>query len=232
MLLIINLWSDKMGHLSNLIKTRRQSAGFSLREFSEKCGLSHTYIKNLEETDPRTGKEIVPTVESLDKIAHALNMTLEELLREIGYIKKEETSKFDASNLKMMRGNKSYKAICEDIFLKTGRKIDPSIYEDIEKGNDDSPSPILVDILANYIGVERSFFYRKNTPEDLQRAIINNPYRTHDSEKKKTPLDHITNEELKEFILNPENIEYINLAKDLKDKKIKVKFIKNLIFED
>jgi transcriptional regulator with XRE-family HTH domain len=73
-----------MSLLSDLIRTKRLNNGFSLREFSEKCGLSHTYIKNLEESDPRTGKEIVPTVESLGKIAKALNMSLEELLKEIG----------------------------------------------------------------------------------------------------------------------------------------------------
>ncbi|MDP4183030.1 MAG: helix-turn-helix transcriptional regulator [Bacillota bacterium] len=220
-----------MGHLSNLIKARRQSAGFSLREFSEKCGLSHTYIKNLEETDPRTGKEIVPTVESLDKIARALNMSLEELLKEIGYIKKDASVKFEASNLKMIRENKSYKSITDDIAAKTGRIIDPSVYEDIEKGNDDNPSPILVDILANYIGVERSFFYRKNTSDDLRRALISEPYRIYD-DRKKGPLDHINNEELKEFISNPENTDYLLLAKELKSKKIKVKFIRDMIFDE
>jgi len=220
-----------MGHLSNLIKTRRQSAGFSLREFSEKCGLSHTYIKNLEETDPRTGKEIVPTVESLDKIARALNMTLEELLKEIGYIKKDKNLNFEGSNLKMIRGNKSYKDITDDIFLKTNRKIDPSIYEDMEKGNDESPSPILVDILANYSGVDRSFFYRKNSPDDLRRAQLSEPYRVYDDHKK-SPLDHIKNADLKEFISNPENIDYLLLAKELKSKKIKVKFIRDMIFDE
>ncbi|KNY28214.1 helix-turn-helix domain-containing protein [Pseudobacteroides cellulosolvens] len=220
-----------MGHLSNLIKTRRQSAGFSLREFSEKCGLSHTYIKNLEETDPRTGKEIVPTVESLDKIARALNMTLEELLKEIGYIKKDTNLSFEGSNLKMIRGSKSYKDITDDIFLKTNRKIDPSIYEDMEKGNDESPSPILVDILANYSGVDRSFFYRRNNPDDLRRAQLIDPYRVYDDHKK-SPLDHIKNAELKEFIENPENVDYLLLAKELKSKKIKVKFIRDMIFDD
>lgn len=220
-----------MGHLSNLIKTRRQSAGFSLREFSEKCGLSHTYIKNLEETDPRTGKEIVPTVESLDKIARALNMTLEELLKEIGYIKKDTSIKFEGSNLKTIRGSKSYKDITDDIFSKTNRKIDPTVYEDIEKGNDEHPSPILVDILANYIGVDRSFFYRRNNSDDLRRAQLSEPYRIYD-DRKKGPLDHIKNEELKEFIGNPENLDYLLLAKELKSKKIKVKFIRDMIFDD
>jgi transcriptional regulator with XRE-family HTH domain len=221
-----------MSLLSDLIRTKRLNNGFSLREFSEKCGLSHTYIKNLEESDPRTGKEIVPTVESLGKIAKALNMSLEELLKEIGYIRKEEEGVFEASNLRLIRGNMSYKAVTDDISAKTGRFIDPSVYEDIEKGNDDTPSPILIDILANYVGVEPSFFYRKNTSNDLRRALINQPYRFYNADQKKNPLDYIKDDDLKRFISSPDNEEYLKLAKELSEKKIKVKFIRNLIFSD
>jgi hypothetical protein len=215
-----------------LIRTRRLNDGFSLREFSEKCGLSHTYIKNLEESDPRTGKEIVPTVDSLEKIARALNMTLEELLKETGYIKKEKEAEFEASNLRLIRGNMSYKAIANDIAAKTGRTIDPSVYEDMEKCNDEAPSPILIDILANYVGVEPSFFYRKNTANDLRRALINQPYRYFNSNQKSGPLDYIKDQELKKFVSTPENEEYLKLAKELFEKKIKVKFIRSLIFSD
>ncbi len=221
-----------MSLLSNLIRTRRLTDGFSLREFSEKCGLSHTYIKNLEESDPRTGKEIVPTVDSLEKIARALNMSLEELLKETGYIKKVKEAEFEASNLRLIRGDMSYKALSNDITAKTGRVIDPSIYEDMEKGNDESPSPILIDILANYVGVEPSFFYRKNTDNDLRRALISQPYRYFNSDHKKGPIDYIKDEDLKKFVSTPDNEEYLKLARELSEKKIKVKFIRNLIFND
>lgn len=73
--------------LGEVIKKYREKHDLSLREFAEKCGLSHAYIAKLEDgKDPRTGKEIEPTLDTVNKIAVAINMSLDELLKIIGYL--------------------------------------------------------------------------------------------------------------------------------------------------
>ncbi|MCX7920906.1 MAG: helix-turn-helix domain-containing protein [Clostridia bacterium] len=219
-----------MTRLSDLIKSRRKNAGLSLREFSDLCGLSHTYIKNLEDSKPGAGKEVAPTIDSLAKVAHALNMSLEDLLKESGYILEDKVKRFYPSNVKLIRGSKTYEDISQDIYLKTGENIDPFVYEDMEKGYDTVPSPLLIDILAKYAEVDSSFFYRKNTIDDWSLSKNNNPYK-YTIPKKDVGL-YIKDAELREFINNPANEEYLRLAKEFSDKKLKIKFIRNMLFNE
>lgn len=201
--------------------------GQSLRDFAEECRLSHSYIKNLEDGDPRTGKEIMPTLNSLEKIAPVFGMSVEDLLIEIGFIQ-NQGNEFISSNLMLLRGSKSYKDICREISEKTGENIDPVLYEAIEKGHDENPSVLFIDLLAEYANVDRSFFYQKNTIEMLEEANKRFPYkysRTND-------LTYHINEELKEFVTDPVNEEYLRFAKELKEKNIKVKLVRNILFEE
>lgn len=73
--------------LGEIIKQYREKNNLSLREFAERCGLSHAYIAKLEEgIDPRSGKKIEPTLETVKKVSEAISMPLDELLQIIGYI--------------------------------------------------------------------------------------------------------------------------------------------------
>jgi transcriptional regulator with XRE-family HTH domain len=83
---IIIRGGDVMKRLGDLIKAKRLSMGLSLREFGDMCGLSHSYIRKLEEGDPRTKKDVIPTLYSLEKIANILSTTIQELLKDIGFI--------------------------------------------------------------------------------------------------------------------------------------------------
>ena len=70
-----------MKTLGEIIKEYRQENSLSLREFSKKCGLSHTYIDKLEKgVDPRSGKPVEPTIDVLEKVSSALSINLQELL--------------------------------------------------------------------------------------------------------------------------------------------------------
>lgn len=81
-----------MKKLGNIIKEFRESNSYSLREFSKICGISHTYIDKLEKgVDPRSGKPVEPTLDTLEKIAQSMNMTLETLLSKIGKINIKRT---------------------------------------------------------------------------------------------------------------------------------------------
>lgn len=71
----------------------------SLREFANKCGISHTHLDSIEKGfDPRTGKPVSVSVETLKKIANAMNMTINDLLIRSGDVKIEEL-KFDNAKL-------------------------------------------------------------------------------------------------------------------------------------
>lgn len=219
-----------MTKLGDLIKKKRQSQGLSLREFADKCGLSHSYIKNLEEFDPRSGKTVVPTIDSMEKLAGALDMTLEELLRETGYIQSAGL-KFEPSNLKLIRGAMTYEEIAEDIMKKTGSRLEPSVLKTIEEGQDKNHTPIFAEILAKYAGVDRSFFYRKNTRETLELARQREPYQQQSSTREEQ-FSHITDSSVRAFLNDPDTIEYIKLAKDLYERKIKVTLVRNTLFNE
>lgn len=64
--------SNKLG---NFIKSLRLEKGMSLREFGSICGISHTHIDSIERgIDPRTGKIVKITNETIEKIANAFDI--------------------------------------------------------------------------------------------------------------------------------------------------------------
>lgn len=68
--------------LGDLIYQFRTEHNLSLRGFANKCGLSYTYISMLERNkDYRTGKPIVPSLDSVKYIAKAMNLSVDELLK-------------------------------------------------------------------------------------------------------------------------------------------------------
>lgn len=68
-----------MNYIGNYIKKYR--GNMSLREFATKCGISHTHLDSIEKgIDPRTNKPVSVTVDTLKKIANAMNMTVNDLL--------------------------------------------------------------------------------------------------------------------------------------------------------
>lgn len=76
-----------MKNLGDIIKDYRLDHDLSLREFSKKCGLSHTYIDKLEKgVDPRSQKPVEPTLDALEKISAAIDLSLDELLTLLGKI--------------------------------------------------------------------------------------------------------------------------------------------------
>lgn len=81
----------------------------SLRDFAEKCSLSHSYVRNIKKGfDPRTGKQIRPTVETLEKLANGLGLTLDELLRQTGFaISSYQDSVLEAGSKNITYENRS-----------------------------------------------------------------------------------------------------------------------------
>ena len=86
-----------MNYIGNFI--RKYRGDMSLRDFAEKCGISHTHLDSIEKgIDPRTGKPVSVTVETLKKIANAMGMTINDLLIQSGDVKIEDLQ-FDNANI-------------------------------------------------------------------------------------------------------------------------------------
>lgn len=80
--------------LSDVVKQYRAKHGLSLRAFAARCGISHTYLDQIEKNlDPRTGKSITPTIDTLKGLSAGMGMTLEELMNLAGYLSPSRTTK-------------------------------------------------------------------------------------------------------------------------------------------
>mgnify|MGYP002509742189 CR=1 FL=1 len=68
--------------LSEIIKSYREANKLSQRQFAIKCeDVSNGYISMIEnECNPTTGKPIVPSLDKLNSIAIAMNMSLSQLI--------------------------------------------------------------------------------------------------------------------------------------------------------
>lgn len=78
---------------------RKYRGEMSLREFADKCGISHTHLDSIEKgIDPRTGKPVRVTVDTLKKIASTMGMSINDLLIESGDVKIEDL-RFDNANI-------------------------------------------------------------------------------------------------------------------------------------
>ncbi|WLG16658.1 helix-turn-helix domain-containing protein [Bacillus cereus] len=78
--------------LGEIIKNYRLTNKLSLRDFAQKCDVSHTYIDKLEKgVDSRTGKPVEPTLLVIEKISNAMSISTKSLLEDIGFIAKDST---------------------------------------------------------------------------------------------------------------------------------------------
>lgn len=66
--------------LSAIVADYRNRMHISQREFARRCDLSNSYISFLEkETNPKTGKPMVPTLIQYKKLANGMNMSVQQL---------------------------------------------------------------------------------------------------------------------------------------------------------
>lgn len=68
--------------LGDLVKSYRESHNISMDEFSKMCALSKGYISMLENNiNPRSNKPIAPTLPTVKKIATAMNVDVDFILK-------------------------------------------------------------------------------------------------------------------------------------------------------
>lgn len=62
-------------------KIRKARGDLSLRDFAKKCGISHTHLDSIEKGyDPRTGKPVKVSLETIKKLSHGTGIPLRELI--------------------------------------------------------------------------------------------------------------------------------------------------------
>lgn len=70
--------------LGDLIKIYRAEHDMSMADFALKSGLSKAYVSLLEKNkNPKTGKEITPSVDIIKKVSDAINMDFDEVFSSI-----------------------------------------------------------------------------------------------------------------------------------------------------
>lgn len=71
-------------HLGEIIKKYRTEHKMSMEEFAKKASLSKAYISMLEKNeDPRTKKEITPSIPTIQKVSSALGITFDDLFNQM-----------------------------------------------------------------------------------------------------------------------------------------------------
>ena len=109
--------------IGNVIKEYRASHDMTMQELADKSGLSKGYISMLEKgIHPQNGKEIVPSIETVQKLAKAMNTTVDALLETVGGDQLVDISHGDYDPIKGANWDK-----LEDLFVS----LDPSDQEQI-----------------------------------------------------------------------------------------------------
>lgn len=71
--------------LGEYIKSYRDDHVMTMESFASKSGLTKGYVSMLEKgTNPRSGKEIVPSLETIRKVADATGVKLDDLIASLG----------------------------------------------------------------------------------------------------------------------------------------------------
>lgn len=79
--------------IGDIIKEYRQKHNLSQRKFALIANITNSYVSALEmNSNPSTGKSIMPTIEVLNNIAGAMNISIDELIYRMG--KDYQTAQF------------------------------------------------------------------------------------------------------------------------------------------
>lgn len=67
--------------LSEIVRNYRTAHGLSMEAMAARCGRTKPYIHQLENGNPKTGKEVRPGLDTIVLLAKAMNMDIDELVR-------------------------------------------------------------------------------------------------------------------------------------------------------
>jgi len=91
-------------NLGQIVKKYRDENSMSMDDFSKKSGLSKGYISMLEKNkNPRTGEPIVPSIDTINKVATALGVPFDEAFNMLGDQSVKISPREPSSNLSTVK---------------------------------------------------------------------------------------------------------------------------------
>lgn len=95
------------------IRKKREAMGLSTRKLGEICGLSYSYIAQLERGSDKTGKTIFPTIQTLSKLASGLGVPLSELVL-LSDINPKEKENYSQDGTKIFESQENYVILSQE----------------------------------------------------------------------------------------------------------------------
>ncbi|NSW91659.1 MAG: helix-turn-helix domain-containing protein [Firmicutes bacterium] len=206
-----------MEYIGEYIRSLREAKNYSQRKLGYLSKVSNATINRIEKNISK------PAPETLKKLAGPLGVSYEELLYIAGYLEKGLVNADSVRKIREKR-NMSFEELSKDIEHATGTKIPPETLEGMEKGKMINPEPTYINAIAKYEGVNPKVFYKGEIHTDLEFTIKENIGKLKETLNQMS-LSHITDKELKEWVNNPDSLQYLIFAKKLFDMKINPDFV-------
>ena len=96
-------------HLADIFMQARKNRNYTLRQLEYKTGLSASYLSQLER-----GLRALPAPNRIKSLSNALNIDYEYLMKEAGYLEKENSSINDPYDLLMFSDKEAFESLSED----------------------------------------------------------------------------------------------------------------------
>jgi len=206
-----------MEYIGDYIRFLRNAKNYSQRKLGYLSKISNATINRIEKNISK------PSPETLKKLAHPLGVSYEELLFVAGYLREAPVNGDILRKIREKR-KMTYSELSKDIENVTGVKIPEDVLEGIEKGEILDPCSEYINAIANYEGINSKQLYKNEIYPGLEFTIKENMGKLRDVLEQMN-LSHISDKELREWIMNPESLEYLVFAKKLYDMKINPDFV-------
>ncbi len=200
----------------NRLKQLREQRGLSQKDLADFLGMTRQAVAYYE-----SGKR-EPNINTIIKLADYFSVSADYLLGRVDC--KDPYAYIIGRNLRLIRGDLTYKQICEKISMKMGVLIFPEMFEMYEKGQH-IPCTGTIKMLSRFANVRESFFYTNNTAESLERE--RKLYRAELEHKLENKDDgqeadtaNAARKDMLEWLKDEENLMYARMARELKEHSI------------
>ena len=210
---------------SLLLKELREERGVSQKEVANYLGITRQAFALYEQ------KKRKPDYAIMGKIADYFDVSVDYLLGRTKF--RDQMLDTIAKNLKLMRGDLSFKELSDDICNKYGVFVFPDILEMYEKG-EKKPYEGLIKLFSRYANVPEVFFYLSNTKDVYDKEKVEIIKYKDNSE-----FEHVNQNIFKQFkfmgselikwVMDENNIEYVIFSKQMQEAGVSVHVLKPIV---
>lgn len=155
----------------------------SLRDIQKISGVSYTYLRSIEKgVDPRSGNTIIPTPETLEKLARAYNHSYTDLMEKAGYLQpskdyqKHLKTNLEAALIKITKDNEFIPEVNEEIqrikdyvdLLEEDQELTPNFLRELVS-NADWQQEWIQDVVSLVDNTSRNY---EPTNNDLSKLLL------------------------------------------------------------